>query len=83
MTLCNIRDTESVRRPHKNCPRAACGPRASVWTTLFYIIALQQGLRRTLEFRKTCSGFLGFKGSVRVPRFLGEMISCFTMLMGH
>jgi len=34
MTLCNMRDTESVRGPHKNCPRAACGPRASVWTTL-------------------------------------------------
>jgi len=33
-TLCNIRHTENVRGPHKNCPRAACGPRVSVWTTL-------------------------------------------------
>jgi len=37
MTLCNIRHTESVSGPHNDCPRAACGPRASVWTTLVYM----------------------------------------------
>jgi len=39
MTFCNIRHTGSVRGPHNNCPRAACGPRASVWTTLNYTIS--------------------------------------------
>jgi len=38
MTLCNIRRTASIRGPHNNCPRAACGPRASVWTTLCWAI---------------------------------------------
>ena len=29
-------------------------------------------------------GYVSFKGSVRVPRsFLGEMISCFSVLMRH
>jgi len=32
--LCNVRHAESIHRPHKNCPRAACGQHASVWTTL-------------------------------------------------
>jgi len=40
MTLCNTRHTESVCGPHKNCPRAGCGPCASVWTTLAYMIVL-------------------------------------------
>jgi len=35
MILCKIRRTESVRGPHKNCSRATCDPRASVWTTLY------------------------------------------------
>jgi len=34
MTLCIIRHTENVRGPHEACPRGACSPRASVWTTL-------------------------------------------------
>jgi len=34
MTLCNIRHTENVSGPHKNCPLDACGPCATVWTTL-------------------------------------------------
>jgi len=32
--LCSLRHTESIRGPHKNCPRATCGPYVSVWTTL-------------------------------------------------
>jgi len=34
MILCNIRHTESAHGPHENCPRASCGPLASVWSTL-------------------------------------------------
>jgi len=38
MTLCNTRHTENVRGPLKICPRATCGPRASVWITLCWCI---------------------------------------------
>jgi len=38
MTLCNYRHTENVRGPLKICPRATCGPRASVWITLCWCI---------------------------------------------
>ena len=38
MSLCNISYTESVRGPHNNRLRAACGPRASAWTTLNWLI---------------------------------------------
>jgi len=46
MILCNIRHTESVRGSHENCPRASCGPRASVWTTLVYDCAKNNNISK-------------------------------------